>query len=331
MFMTVWSEENPVNEKNTLYARRFGTDGRALDATAITVSTSDQISDFPEPVVSFDGAVWLFLWYGHFQTVARRMAADGNWIDAAPLPIGGPFGGASSYAVASNGNGFAVLSLGGGVAVRMTSIPRRGDAHDVTVAAYFGSAGYLRRPSMTWDGKAFVAVWVAGSDDNIDGIRLDQDDQIITPLFSIVRNSKYNDMPSIACHESECAVAWQSDDSISVARIIGGTVIPFNKMIDSSIPNTYASQPTVLATPSGFQLFWTERGNAAPSLFTASITPAGIDSRNLLGAAGFYGAAAAVLTKGGQPALTIMHPSNDGVARAFLRIWPEERRRAVRR
>jgi hypothetical protein len=334
-FMTVWSEENPADERNSLYARRFSGDGRALDASAITVSTKDQTSDYPEPAVSFDGAVWLFLWYAPGQTVARRMAADGAWIDAAPLPIGGQFGGASSHAVASNGNGFAVLTLGAGVAVRMTFIPRTGDMHDVTVAAYSSPAGYLRRPSMAWDGKAYVAVWVAGYDDNIDGIRLDQDGQIITPLFGIVRNSRYNDMPSIACHEGACAVAWQSDDSIAAARVIGGTVIPFNRMIDSSVPNTYAAQPTVLATHDGFQLFWTERGNAIPSLFTASITSAGIDSPNLLGAAGFYGAASAVLTTRGQLALTIVHSASDaaygGAVRAFLRVWPLERRRAVGR
>jgi hypothetical protein len=331
MFMTAWVEGDPFDGLSALYARRFGTDGRAIDAAAIKVSADDQARNF-SPVVSFDGAVWLFLWFAGPGASARRMAADGTWIDAVPFPIG-PTDRVFDYAVASNGNGFAVVVLAAGPALSLTLIPRTGEARQVPVAVP-GLKSDLGYPSMAWDGNAYVAVWRQGTDDDIEGIRLDQDGQVITPLFGIDRTSRLDDTPSIACREGACAVAWQSDDSIAAASIIGGTVIPFKTMIAPSSPTTYLTAPQLIATQSGYQLFWNEEGDPKPSLLTASITQSGIDSPTLLGTAGVTGAA---ITPRGQIALSLVHAANDpvdgGVARAFLRVWlpSEVRRRAVGR
>lgn len=331
-FMTVWSDGDLFDEGTGIYARRFSSDGRALDLAAIKVSTNEQTSNWA-PVVSFDGAVWLFVWKGYNKSVMRRMAADGSWIDAAPLTIG-----STDFAVASNGNGFAVLSTAS-PALKITFIPRTGDTREVPVAPFPSPVGYLEYLSLAWDGGGYAAVWSRGSTNDIEGVRLDRDGRIVTPLFGIARNSRLNILPSIDCHGVMCVVAWQSDDSIAAASVIGGTVIPFNKMIDAADPEASAEQPTVLATRDGFQLFWSERGFATPSLFTASITSGGIGSPTLLGTSGFYGAAAAAVTARGQLGLTLVHPANDpaygGVTRAFLRILPAPpsepaRRRAAR-
>jgi hypothetical protein len=328
-FMTAWSERDLFAEGSGIYARRFNSDGRALDAAPIMVSAHDPITNYA-PRVSFDGAVWLFVWAADSKTVVRRMAGDGSWIDAAPLTIG-----TADYAVASNGNGFAVLSTPS--PLKIVFIPRAGAPRALPVALP-GLPRYPRYPSMAWDGNAYVAVWSVGSDE-IEGIRLDQDGRIVTPLFSIAGKPHSNALPSIDCRGAMCAVAWQSDGAIAAASIVGGTVIPFNKMIGAADPNTHVRQPTVLATGGGFQLFWSEDGFDTPLLFTASITAGGIGSPSLLGASGFYGAAAAAVTTRGQLGLTLVHPANDpaygGVVRAFLRILPEPtpepgRRRAVR-
>jgi hypothetical protein len=328
-FMTAWSEKNLFEEGTAIYARRFSSDGHPIDAAPIMVSPHDLITHYA-PIVSFDGAVWLFVWKAYDKTVVRRMAADGSWIDAAPLTIG-----VADYAVASNGNGFAVLSTPS--PLKIVFIPRTGEPRAVPVELP-GLPRYPRFPSMAWDGDAYVAVWSAGSSE-IEGIRLDQDGRIVTPLFSIAGKSRSNALPSIDCHGAMCAVAWQSDNSIAAASIVGGTVIPFSKMIDDADPTAAVRQPTVLATGDGFQLFWSERGFATPSLFTASITAGGIGSPTLLGTSSFYGAAAAAVTTRGQSALTLVHPANDpaygGVTRAFLRILPAPppepgRRRAAR-
>lgn len=337
-FMTAWSDGDLFQAGTAIYARRFSADGRALDVAPVKVSADDQTSN-STPVVSFDGAVWLFAWYRPSTTVVRRMAADGNWIDAAPFTVGGSVGGFVGFAVASNGNGFAVLTFAGSPVLKMTLIPRTGDPREVTVATIPGLPSYLRYPAMAWDGSAYVAVWSRGATDEIEGIRLDQNGQIVTPLFGIARNARLNVFPAVACRGAMCAVAWQSNDSIAAASIVGGTVIPFNTMIDSASPNTSAQQPTVLATRDGFQLFWSERASATPSLFTAPITAGGIGSPDLLGTSGWSGAAAAAITTRGHLGLTLVHPSTDqaygGVMRAFLRILSEPtpapgRRRAAR-
>jgi len=330
-FMTVWSEQNPLDLTTAVYARRFSTDGRALDAAPIKVS--DQAGTYPEPVVSFDGAVWLFLWFAGPNTMARRMTADGTWIDAAPLTVGEPFGGVYSYAAASNGNGFAVLTIAHDPALTMTFIPRTGDPRKVPVAQISGLASYLRFPSMAWDGKAYLAVWLEGNDNDIEGIRLDQDGQIITPLTGILRSPRMDTMPSVACHEGTCAVAWESDGSVAAASLVSGTLVPFfTTTVAPSAPNTYSTFPKLVATPDGFRLFWNELGSATPSLLTASLTAYGLDSPNILGTASVTGAA---ITPHGQLGLSLTHAANDpaygGVTQAFLRVWPPERRRAAGR
>jgi hypothetical protein len=54
---------------------------------------------------------------------------------------------------------------------------------------------------------------------------------------------------------------------------------------------------------------------ATPSLLTATITPAGIDSPTIVGAHDSYGAAAAAITTRGQQGLTLTHPANDSLWR----------------
>jgi hypothetical protein len=336
-FMTAWVEGDPFDGASAVYAKRFGTDGRAIDAAPIKVSADNQVRNYA-PVVAFDGTVWLFLWSGIPHASVRRMAADGTWIDAAPFAIG-PTDRVFDYAVASNGNGFAVLTFAAGPLLSLTFIPRTGEARQLPIAAS-GLNGYNTPPSMAWDGNGYVAVWSNGYGDYIEGIRFDQDGQVLTPLFTIDRSPGLDDFPSVACHAGVCAAAWQSNDSIAAAILISGTVIHLKTTIDAAAPNTIAAFPRVLATHDGFQLFWAERGSATPSLFTASMTSAGIDPRELLGAVASYGAAAAAITPRGQLALTMSRPANDpaygGVTRAFLRLWPAvqpepPRRRAVGR
>jgi len=130
-FMTVWSEQNPRDLTTAIYARRFSADGRALDTSPIRVS-DDQSYSFPAPVVSFDGAVWMFLWGTAPRAAVRRLAANGTWIDPAPILIG-PSDRVFNYAVASNGNGFAVLTFEVGPAFNLTLIPRTGEARQLPV------------------------------------------------------------------------------------------------------------------------------------------------------------------------------------------------------
>ena len=331
-FMAVWSEKNPLDDTSAIYARRFSTDGHAIDAEPIKVS-DDQFIEFTEPEVAFDGGVWLFIWLGVAPgTSARRLAADGTWIDAVPFQIGPSSRGYNQNAVVSNGNGFAFFTFAGG-RPDLTLIPRTGEPRQLRLAVS-GITGYTTQPSIAWDGSTYVAVWPDGSDNYLRGIRFDQDRNVLTPLFTVHRSSALDGWPSVACHAGACVVAWQSDKSIAAATIIGSTVVPFNTMIDASIKNASETQPTVLATQDGFQLFWTERGSGIPSLFTAAITPGGIGPPTLLGeGSSYYLAVTAAITTHGAMGLTLVHPASDaaGVKRAFLRVWPETRRRAVGR
>lgn len=332
MFMTAWFEERD-NVSRAIYARRFGTDGRPLDTAPIRVSADTYLGLFT-PAISFDGSVWLFVWSGDYRTMARRMAADGTWIDAAPFTIGPPPGGQFEYALASNGNGFAVLIITPGPVVTMAFVPRAGDVRLVKAAIDFSTTRYLTFPSVAWDGSAYVAVWEHGDSSDIEGVRLDQNGQVITPLFGIARTSRVEFNPSIACHEGTCAIAWVSDNAIAAARLIGGTPVAFNTLIAPSAPNTSVFSPKVVATPDGgFQLFWSEYGSPTSASLTASITPTGIDSISDLNATGFT---AAAMNTRGQLALALAHPDYDtasgGVMRAFLRLsLTDGRRRAVRR
>jgi hypothetical protein len=332
-FMTAWVEGDPFSIPSTLYARRFDINGRALDAAPIKVSADNQTRNY-NPVVLFDGAVWLFLWGGTPGGSARRMAADGSWIDAAPFVVA-PLDRSSDFAAASNGNGFALFTFSAGPQLAATFIPRTGEMRRVPIPIAFSAYTYPTPPSMAWDGNAYVVVWRDGYDDFIEGVRLDQNGQVVTPLFIVDKTTRLDDRPSIDCHQGKCAVAWQSNDSIAAALIAGGTVVPIKTMIDSAAPNTYAETPTVLATRDGFQLFWSERGSATPLLFTASISAAGIGARELIGASGAFSPVGAAVTTHGQLGLIILRAANDpvsgGAMRAFLRVWSTERRRAVGR
>jgi hypothetical protein len=282
------------------------------------------------PAVSFDGSVWLFVWSGDYLVTARRMAANGTWIDAAPLTIG-PLYGASNFAVASNGNGFAVLTLTANPAI--TLIPRAGDMRQVPIS---GLTDFFNFPSMAWDGNAYTAVFGQFLNNEIQGIRFAQDGQVITSLFKIANTSRNEWTPSIACKAGACIVAWYSDGSIAAANIIGGALIPFTTMLAPTAPSTSVGLvpgPQVLATSDGFQLFWNETGSHTPALFTTSITPTSFGSPTILGTTGVTSAA---LTPHGQLALTLVRPTYDpataGVPRVFVRVWPSDARgRAVGR
>jgi hypothetical protein len=332
IFMTAWSEARS-NGTGAIYARRFSTDGAALDASAIKVSTNDQTRTH-YPSVSFDGAVWLFIWIEDSRTAARRMALDGTWIDAAPMTIG-PYSGTLNYAAASNGNGFAVLTVSGKAA--MTFISPAGDTRQVPLPIVLGFTEFLTSPSMAWDGKEFVAVWTRGNKNDIEGIGVNETGQITLPRFDIANTSRTEWTPSIACHEASCVIAWYSNGSVSATRLINGTLVPFNNapanVIATSAAGNSAINPRVLMTPDGFQLLWTEVRGATPSLFSATITESGIDPPILLANTAITSAA---ITPRNQLALTLARPSYDaatgGVVRAFLRVWPAEaRRRAVGR
>jgi hypothetical protein len=328
-FMTAWSESG-TDGTSAIYARRFNTDGHPLDADAIKVSTNDQ-TRASYPTVSFDGAVWLFVWTED-KVLARRMAADGNWIDAAPITIG-QASGLPNFAVASNGSGFAILTLG----YALTTIPRTGDPHQVPVPFNLGFTEYLTNPSMAWDGTAYTAVWTRGNNSDIEGIRLDPNGQILTSRFDIAKTSRTETTPSIACHEGACVIAWYSNGSVAATNLIDGTLVPFVHGADNVVPlltdpTRNAFRPKVLATRDAFEILWTEYGGATPSSFTASITQGLIATPAPLGPIAIT---AAALTPHDQLALTLTRPGDaatGGVARAYLRVWPAEgRRRAAGR
>ncbi len=327
LFMTAWSEERPIDGTSAVYARRFDTEGHALDAAATQVSTNDQTRAF-SPAVSFDGTVWLFVWSEDSKVVARRMALDGSWIDATPMILGPA--GTANYAVASNGDGFAVLILTGNSA--LTLIPRAGSTRQVLVPLNLGFTEFLMNPSMAWDGTGYTAVWTHGNTNDIEGIRLDQDVRIITPRFDIARTSRTEWTPSIACRAAECIVAWYSDGSIAVSRLINGVPVgvPGHGIIPPAAGG-YAFQPRVLATRDGFLLLWTEWNGVMHSLLTASISQSGIGDPVVLGSIAI---SAAAITSRDQLALTIARPAydsaNGGAVRAFLRFWPVGRRRAIK-
>jgi hypothetical protein len=330
VFMTAWTEERQSDGTSAIYARRFNTDGRPLDAAAIKVSTNDHTRTF-YPAVSFDGAVWLFVWIEDVNLFARRMTLDGNWIDAAPITITPA---SSTYAVASNGNGFAVLTLTSKPA--LTMVPRTGDTRQVPVPLNLGFTEFLSSPSMAWDGTGYTAVWSHGNTDDIEGIRLDQDGQIITGRFDIARTRRTEWSPSIACHEGECMVAWYSNGSVGATTFLDGAPVPLVSSPESVIraltdPTRYVAHPKVLTTRDGFLLVWTEYGGAAPSLFTASIIHGVIGVSVPLGSIAITSAA---ITARDQLGLTFSRPALDpesgGAVRAFLRVWPAAgRRRAV--
>jgi hypothetical protein len=75
--------------------------------------------------------------------------------------------------------------------------------------------------------------------------------------------------------------------------------------------------------------------SSTPFLFASSVTAAGIGSLNVLGPGGGYGGVGAAITTNGQMDLSYIRPANDaasdGVTRAFLRVWPVQRRRAAGR
>lgn len=330
ILMTVWIEES--NGSSAVYARRFNTDGVALDANAAKVSTNGQ-ARMLYPSAAFDGAVWLFLWTEDFKVVARRMAIDGTWIDTVPLTIGN-HAGLMDYAVTTNGKGFAVLTVTSKPA--LTLIPRAGGPLQLTVPLVLGFSDYLITPSLAWDGKEFVAVWNRGNTNDIEGIGINEAGTVTLPRFAIANTSQPERTPSIACHEDSCVIAWSSNGSIAATRLINGTLVPFNAAPYNAIENpalgNFAVNPIVLTTPSAFQLLWIEQSNTTPTLYSATITSA-IDPRINLGTIAITGA---TITPRNQLALTLARPSADpstgGVIRAYLRVWPAEgKRRAVGR
>ena len=328
LFMTAWSEEKQIDGTSAVYARRFDTEGHALDAAAIQVSTNDHARTFT-PAVSFDGTVWLFVWLEDFKVVARRMALDGSWIDPTPMTLG-TFSGNAHYAVASNGDGFAVLTVTGKPA--LTLIPRAGGMHQVPVPLNLGFTEFLTYPSMAWDGTGYTAVWTRGNTNDIEGIRLGQDGQVITPRFDIARTSRTEGTPSIACRGAECVVAWYSDGSIAVTSLINGTPVAVpGKAIIAAAAGGYAFNPKVVATRDGFLVLWSEWNGVTHSLLTASVGQSGIGDPLFFGSITI---SAAAMTARDRLALTIARPTYDpasgGVVRAFLRVWPVGRRRAMR-
>ena len=319
-FMTVWREERRNDGASDIYARQFNTDGRPLDVAAIKVSTNDHARIF-YPAVSFDGAVWLFVWFEDFKVVARRMALNETWIDQTPLTIG-PASGLVNFATASNGNGFAVLTLT--QSPTLTLLPRTGDMHQAPLPLEVGFSENFSYPSMAWDGSGYAAVWTRGTNDT-EGIRVAEDGRIITPRFELAGTSS---TPSIACREGGCVAAWSSNNAIAVTNLFDGP--SFMQFINPDAGG-FVYQPKVLPTRDGFVLLWTERSGQTSTLFSASINHGVIGIPQSLGPIVLSSAA---MTRRDQLALTFSQPVYDsesgGAVRAFLRVWPAVgRRRAV--
>jgi hypothetical protein len=319
VFMTAWSEEQS-DGTIAIYARRFNTDGRPLDAAAMKVSTNDHTRKF-YPAVAFDGAVWLFAWVEGSNVVARRMGIDGTWNDETPVAIG-QASGLPSYAVASNGDGFALILT---AKPAVTILPRTGNPHQVPLPIVPFTES-IDSPSMAWDGAGYTAIWTRENPYDIEGIRLDQDGQVITPRFDLASTSRSEWTPTIACREGECATAWLSNGSIAVKSLFNGAAAGSEVII----PPTFgaASQPRVLTTRDGFLLLWTERSGQTSSLFSASINHGSIGVPQFLGSIAISSAA---MTARDQLALTFSQPVFDsadgGAVRAFLRVWPAVGRR----
>ena len=327
LFMTAWTENRRSDGWSAVFARRFDTEGRPLDATAIQISTNDQSAAF-SPAVSFDGTVWLFVWAQGGRVLARRMSFDGNWIDPSPIEIvSGP------YAIASTGNGFGVLTLSRNPV--LTTVPPAGEVRQASLPINLEFA-YVTGPSMAWDGTSYVAVWSTDANhSNIEGIRFTRDGELVTSRFDVAKTSRTEWSPSVACHKGECVIAWYSSNSIGARRLVNGSLVPASKSPDNILitpASGYAFRPRVLPTRDGYLLVWNELLNKTPLLLAATLGATGTSApaATSLGSILFNSAA---ITARGELALAFARPDPDpasgGAVRAYLRVWPTGRRRTV--
>ena len=330
LFMTAWTENGQSSGWSTVFARRFDTDGRLLDAAPIQISMDDHSAAL-SPAVSFDGSVWLFVWVQGGRVLARRMSFDGSWIDPSPIEIV-PY--SAPYAIASTGNGLGVLTLSSTIA--LTTVPPAGEIRKVTLPITLGFTESPTGPSMAWDGTSYVAVWSTYTNSsNIEGIRFTRDGELLSSRFDIAKTSRTEWSPSVACHQGECVVAWFSSNSIGARRLVNGSLVPASKSPDNILitpASGYAFRPRVLPTRDGYFLVWNELLNKTPLLLAAALGATGTSApaATSLGSILFNSAA---ITARGELALAFARPDPDpasgGAVRAYLRVWPVGRRRTV--
>lgn len=331
LFMAAWTEDGGSNGAIALFARRFDTDGRPLDAAAIQISTDDKTPAY-SPAVSFDGTVWLFVWAQGGRVLGRRMSFDGSSIDASPIEIV-PY--SAPYALASTGNGFGVLTLGRNII--LTNVPPAGEVRQVSLPITLGFTESVTAPSMAWDGTSYVAAWTSYTNSyNIAGIRFTSDGGLVTSRFDVAKTSRTEWTPAVACHTDECLIAWSSNNAIGATRLVHGSLLPAGKSPDNIIVTPaggYAFRPKVLPTRDRYLLVWNElREGTPPSLLTATLGTTGT-SAPAATSLGSILVSSAAITARGELALAFARPASDpasgGAVRAYLRVWPVGRRRTV--
>jgi hypothetical protein len=167
-YLAVWVEAFEEG-RHELYAGRFTRAGTALDGRGFRIGTEESRPQF-RPEVTFDGANFVVVWREgagfEFRLLATRISTEGRVLSPSPIEIA-PVLVSTSYAIASNGNGSAVLFTTLGPAaqeeIRFARISRDG--------AVLDAGGRIlniaqRRPivDLASDGRDYLAVW-SGPDD----------------------------------------------------------------------------------------------------------------------------------------------------------------------
>ncbi|HYC58199.1 MAG TPA: hypothetical protein VEK79_01405 [Thermoanaerobaculia bacterium] len=251
--LVVWSEALEGDGTFAIFARRFRSNGEAMNAGPIRIASSTRSQR--TPVAAFDGSSYLIAWAENDAVHARVLDRDGV-LASDVMTLSNAAGGTPS--ITATDRGFAVLhGVRGADGRPQLAITRV--AHGSTLGRTELGSWSDKRNGIGWNGEEIVAVWSA-PDHRIlaarltaDGLRLDGEPIIVgRGALHLMEDA------SIACAASECAIAWWNlVAGVQAARLVGGSAFAidesFRDFTDYRQPPSDRFEPVVLRAGTVFQ------------------------------------------------------------------------------
>lgn len=223
---------------------RLDANGTPIDAVAFPILRLP--GDDTAPRATWNGSSWLVTWttQSTFDSiydsalVGARVSAGGVVLDAAPIPLAGePFGTVSDHAVASDGNGWLVVtwgapSNGAVLGVRLDAQGHRLDANPLTLMAH---PQFAHAYSLAYAQGVYLLAWSEWRTATMDDVffrRFDVNLQSLDATPVTLTASTWNDLrPRVVSNGATFLVAWSHDLSstlqsdVRVARVMSSGVV----------------------------------------------------------------------------------------------------------
>jgi photosystem II stability/assembly factor-like uncharacterized protein len=234
-YMVVWQTNRKDPEDYDLYAARVGPDRHVLDPEGVPISTAASNQIFADIAAGNDQyfVVWQDLRSRkRWEIYGARVRPDGKVLDPEGIPIATGGGNAQYPQIARGQDSFLVVWMeeneGRGWDVAGMRFAPDGGRLDSKRILISGAPGDQTRPTLAWNGKEYLVVWMEnrpGSRARISGARLTESGTVVDPeglqLSGSAADPSY---PAVGWARGRFVVVW-SDKTAPRMHALSGVQV----------------------------------------------------------------------------------------------------------